>query len=105
MIKVKFVLNKGLYKELEVKGHANYADFGKDIICAAVSSTTSMLINGLTEVLKEDVNLKVEDNKIGLKLKDPNKNTQILMESYYIELKNIEQEYKDNIKIIKEELQ
>lgn len=39
MIKVKLTKNNNYYKRIIITGHANYDDFGKDIVCAAVSST------------------------------------------------------------------
>ena len=29
--------NKGEYQRLTCKGHAGYADYGKDIVCASIS--------------------------------------------------------------------
>ena len=75
MIKVKLTKNNNYYKRIIITGHANYDDFGKDIVCAAVSSTVITTINillsldnqsisyndsrGLTiEVLKNDMTTK-----------------------------------------------
>lgn len=82
MIKVKLTKDNNKYREIIIKGHALYDDFGKDIICAAVSSTAITSINaclsidsnslvyddydGLTiEVIKEDiVTTKIINNMI-----------------------------------------
>ena len=40
MIKVKAVSKGNYLQKIEIKGHANYDDYGKDIVCAAVSSIT-----------------------------------------------------------------
>ena len=40
MISVKVLKNK-----IEIKGHALYDDYGKDIVCSAVSSIVTTTIN------------------------------------------------------------
>ena len=42
-----------------VKGHAGFADAGKDIVCAAVSSAAYLAANTVTEIL--GVNATAED--------------------------------------------
>ena len=46
-----------------ISGHAGYAESGKDIVCASVSSAVQMAINGITEVVKINCEVNVyEDN-------------------------------------------
>ena len=44
MIKVEIENNK-----IEIKGHANYDDYGKDIVCASVSSIVITTINAIID--------------------------------------------------------
>lgn len=51
MIEVKiFKGTDDKVKSLEVSGHAEYADYGKDIICAGVSALIETCILGLEKV-------------------------------------------------------
>ncbi len=62
MIRVTlFKRDKG-YIGFEVKGHARFADYGKDIVCASVSILTQNCINSLGDVLKAKVDFKQEDD-------------------------------------------
>ena len=45
MIKVKLTKKGDIYKHITITGHALYDDFGKDIVCAAVSSAVITSIN------------------------------------------------------------
>ena len=45
MILVKYGFEEGHYSYLNVKGHAMSDDFGKDLICAGVSSIMFGLMN------------------------------------------------------------
>ena len=47
MIKIKVNKSKDIIKEVIITGHANYAQYGKDIVCAAVSSIALTSCNAI----------------------------------------------------------
>jgi uncharacterized protein YsxB (DUF464 family) len=49
MIQIQTYQTNG-YMKIEVKGHANYAEHGKDIVCAAVSAIMQTALLGLHSV-------------------------------------------------------
>ena len=53
MIKVEIENNK-----IEIKGHSNYDDYGKDIVCASVSSIVITTINAIIEFDPESIYYK-----------------------------------------------
>ncbi len=50
MIKVKLAKSNNYYKKIIIKGHANYDNFGKDIVCASVSSTVITSVNACLSI-------------------------------------------------------
>lgn len=78
MIVVKVKYNQSSVCEVTITGHANYADFGKDIVCSSVSSIVITTVNGIDSVVsgflmveekKDQMKLIVQrDNEIGQKL-------------------------------------
>lgn len=44
--------SEGEYRELRCRGHAEFADSGKDIVCAAVSVLVINTLNSLEELCK-----------------------------------------------------
>ena len=84
---------------IEINGHAGYEEYGKDIVCAAVSS---IAITSVNAILKLDENaLKYEENDGYLVI-------DVLKHGKYIDtiisnmidlLKELEEQYKENIKI------
>jgi len=80
-------------------GHAGYDAKGKDIVCAAVSAVTNMVLIGLNEKLK--LKLRLEKNDGGyLKVSLPDDISpddmiiaQFLLESLVTEFSDIEQNY------------
>ena len=63
MIKVKLLKNGNNFTKIIIKGHAMYDDFGKDIVCAAVSSTVITSVNACLSI---DENSLVYDDNDGL---------------------------------------
>ena len=53
MIKVSIRKNNGVIEHISCKGHANYDEFGKDIVC---SSFSTMIITTINAILKFDTN-------------------------------------------------
>ena len=59
MIKINVKEEKGIIKEVTLKGHALYETLGKDIVCAAVSSIVITTVNGILSI-DEDI-IKVDE--------------------------------------------
>ena len=55
MIKVVFYKSGMRYYGFHVSGHAGYDDSGKDIVCAAVSAMTMLVINTIEVVWGSNV--------------------------------------------------
>lgn len=51
MIKIDVQKNNDKVVYFKIEGHANSAEYGEDIICAAVSSAGQMTLNGMLEIL------------------------------------------------------
>lgn len=96
MIKVEIENNK-----IEIKGHANYDDYGKDIICASVSSIVITTINAIIEFDPESIYYEDLNNRILIeKLKDDDITNKLINNMIEL-LEELEKSYKDNIKIIR----
>ena len=102
MIKVKLTKNNNYYKRIIITGHANYDDFGKDIVCAAVSSTVITSVNSCLTIDNESISYE-DKNGLDIKvLKDDDIITKII-NVMITNLYELEKEYPKNIKI-KEEM-
>ena len=96
MIKVEIENNK-----IEIKGHANYDDYGKDIVCASVSSIVIITINAIIEFDPESIYYEDLNNRILIeKLKDDDITNKLINNMIEL-LEELEKSYKDNIKIIR----
>ncbi len=82
-----------------VSGHANFLEHGKDIVCSAVSSSVQMCCNGITEILKEKVEIFCDEGKISLKGDLNKKPIQDFLKALKLQLSLIEKQYPKNIKL------
>ena len=55
MIKVRIVKNNNIIDSIHCNGHANYADYGKDIVCASFSTMLITTINAILEIDKNAI--------------------------------------------------
>ena len=94
MISVKILKNK-----IEIKGHALYDDYGKDIVCSAVSSIVTTTINGIISINEDAILYQVSDGKIVIKIKKDDEITSKLIDNMIDLLKKLSFDYPNNIKI------
>lgn len=93
MIKVVYSSNS-----LKVTGHANYDDYGKDIVCASVSSLITCTVNGIYSLNKNSILYKDDSNVIEIKILD-DENALKLFNNLILMLKDLAKDYPKNIKI------
>ena len=101
MIKVKLTKNGDCLNKINISGHANYDEFGKDIVCASVSSTVITTINILLSLDKDSISY---DNTKGLIidiLKDDD-TTKKIINVLVSNLLELERAYPKNIQIKEE---
>ena len=99
MIKVEVVKENDLYKKVSIIGHAMYADYGKDIVCSAVSSIVTTTINGCIALDKDSLSYEVNDK--GVVISNINgDNTNKLINNMVSLLKELEEKYPTNIKVM-----
>ena len=100
MIKIQINKTNNKYSSLEVSGHSNYDEHGKDIICAGVSAVVTGGVNALTIEDKNKISYRVKDGYVNVDVLDiDDDNLQRIMDVIVIQLKTIEESYKKNIKI------
>jgi len=92
----------------EVLGHADYDDYGYDIVCASISTLIFTAINSLEDVAKykeNELNIKMAENGymfFSLPVNDDDTRltvANIILETTFIGLNSIEEEYGQYINI------
>ena len=90
----------GEYKGFTCDGHAGFADYGKDIVCAAISVLVINTINSLEQITGEQMQVDTDERSgmircrfVNQPLKDTSK---ALMNSLVLGLTQIEKQYGKN---------
>lgn len=95
MIEVKRTDNS-----ITIKGHAHYAEPGKDIVCAGVSTLAQTLIYSLSEMTSDDILYDVWNGSVEIKHGTLSEEAQLLVKSFFIGFKLIADEYPNHVKLV-----
>lgn len=101
MIKVRLTKNGDCLNKITISGHANYDEFGKDIVCASVSSTVITTINILLSLDKNSISYDDTKGLIIDILKDDD-TTKKIINVLVSNLLELERAYPKNIQIKEE---
>ncbi len=94
MTKIKISKN-----HIEIKGHAMYSEYGKDIVCAALSSIVITSINGILSIDKDSIEYKKAEGLIEIDILKHTKEVDALISNMINLLKELKLQYKKNIQI------
>ncbi len=92
MTKITFYKKNNLFIGFEVKGHTGKDEYGKDLLCAQLSTVAQLAIVGIEDVLKVKAFHEISDGylKISINEKDSNNNdTQVIFKTCQESFKSI----------------
>ena len=103
MIKADFFKKQGSIVKFVMDGHAGYSD-GDDIVCAAASSVAWCIVNGVENVAGVNCGYETGDGYIYFVLPDDvtkseKEKTDLLLNSFFMYIKELENQYPDYIKL------
>ena len=107
MITAEFYLQEEKLIGFSVRGHAGFADLGRDIACASVTSAVEMAANRITEILKIPAAVELFENEVKLLLpqsgKEPGESSRegfAFIQALRLHLELLAREFPENIRII-----
>jgi len=106
MIKVIIKKRNNDILEINVSGHANSAEYGKDLVCAGISTTTVGIANALVKkhFLEGLGIIDLREGFVYIKVNQFNQEIQVILETFEIILETIEESYSQYMKITKMEV-
>jgi uncharacterized protein YsxB (DUF464 family) len=97
------MINVSIYKNAEnlitgfrLSGHADYSEYGSDIVCAAVSALVINTINSIENFTSDRFQLDQDEKKGFIEfhvISDLSNNSNLLLNSLALGLRGIEEEY------------
>lgn len=78
---------------LTVKGHAGYAERGKDIVCAAVSALAQGLLHSLDALTDDEISTEAESGHVKIEYGNLSEQGKLLIDSFFISVSDIQESY------------
>jgi len=88
-----------------VNGHARGAPYGKDIICAGVSTLAQNLIGSIKDLTEDEIQYEISPGWVDIKFKDLSERSKTLMDSFFIGIRMIANECPANVQIVSKEFE
>lgn len=106
MITAEFYLRDETFAGFAVKGHAGFAEFGSDVVCAAVTSAVELTANAITEILKVDATVGSFENEVRLMLPESGNNMEAvhLLQALRLHLELLSEDYREYLRLIDTEI-
>ena len=111
MTKIVFFRSGGVFYGFEEQGHTGYGEAGEDILCAAISSMTMLLINTIEVAYASRVDYTIEEGDTRIRVcskaalpefeSDDYKRYAVsgIMMGYYCQLSDMLEEYGDYLDV------
>ena len=117
MTTVRFYKTNGIYYGFEEKGHTGFAESGEDVLCAALSAMTMLLINTIECSYDSIVDYTIDEKTTDIKLiaksalpkyeKDEKKQYAVsgLIQAYFFQLMDLVEEYYEYLDVTEVEME
>ena len=111
MTKIVFFRSGGTYYGFEEQGHAGYGEAGDDVVCAAISAMTMLVINTIEVAYASDVDYSIDEGATHIMVRskaalpefeeDERKRYAIsgLFLSYFYQLNDMVEDYYDYLEV------
>ena len=85
---------------IKIKGHAGYAEAGKDIVCAAVSTLTQVFIASVEELTRDNfITCDISAGNVVIRYRNLSGRAKLLVDSFFVGIRMIADEYPDYVRI------
>lgn len=85
---------------ITILGHAEFAELGKDIVCAGISALVQTLIQSIEELTADAIQYDMQPGTVDIKFGDLSEEAQLLVNSFFIGVQMIANTYPQNVKIV-----
>ena len=85
---------------IKISGHAGYAEAGKDIVCAAVTTLTQTLIRSLEDLARDKIQYEISSGRADIHYRNLSEEGKLLVDSFFIGICQIADEFPENVRIV-----
>ena len=98
MIKVT-IKETDCIEKIEIKGHANYSEYGSDIVCASVSSMCITTVNAMIKIDNNAIEYKEDEGYLLINIKKHSDTVDKLINNLIDLLEELKSNYQKYIEI------
>ncbi len=111
MTKITFLLRDGIYYGFREEGHADYSTAGEDVLCAALSAMTMLIVNAIEVSYATKIDYTIDEESAAISViaygalpeheEDPMKRYAVsgLIQGYYYQLNDMLDDYYDYLDV------
>ena len=85
---------------ITVKGHANYAVSGSDIVCAGVTALAQTLIKSIKDLTDDKIEYEISPGRVDIKYGNLSEKSKTLVDSFFIGVCTIADEFPEYVRIM-----
>lgn len=85
---------------ITVKGHANYAVSGSDIVCAGVTALAQTLIKSIKGLTDDKIEYEISPGRVDIKYGNLSEKSKTLVDSFFIGICMIAEEFPEYVRIM-----
>lgn len=85
---------------ITVKGHANYAVSGSDIVCAGVTALAQTLIKSIKDLTDDKIEYEISPGRVDIKYRNLSEKSKTLVDSFFIGICMIAEEFPEYVRIM-----
>lgn len=85
---------------IKVSGHAGYAPYGQDIVCAAVSTLVQNMVISISELTTDKIQYDMQPGSVEIRYGTLSAEAQLLVKSFFIGVREISNQYPINVQIL-----
>ena len=86
--------------EIKISGHANYAVFGSDIVCAGVTALAQTLIKSIEDLTDDKIEYEIAPGRVDIKYGNLSEKSRALVDSFFIGICMIADEFPEYVRIM-----
>lgn len=86
-------------ERIEISGHAGYAEYGKDIVCAGVTALTQTLIQSIENLTDDEIEYRISPGKVEVEYRNLSEKSKTLVDSFFVGICLIAEEFPEYVKV------
>ena len=99
MIRASFSTSGERFTGFKIGGHSGFADPGSDIVCAAVSAMTGLVIHTAVDIYNDGGTVKADEKNAVIEFRARSEKTYDLIKGLYGQLEALAEEYPENVSV------